>query len=119
MSGKWQQRIKGLAQNLTFKSSCELCSRQAISSWREIPEGQWQLRALGKAYAGVAPAHIFHYAGTDSLRIGSYQTKVARYGNDIDMAIFPVFAACEPTELAKPQLGNATLVNARPAWAAG
>jgi hypothetical protein len=67
----------------------------------------------GKAYAGVAPAHIFHYAGTDQLRIGNQQTKVARYGNGIDLAIFPVFAACEPTVLDRPKLGNAKLVNAR------
>jgi hypothetical protein len=67
----------------------------------------------GKAYAGVAPAHIFHYAGTDALRIGSQQTKVIRYGAGIDMAIFPVFSSCEPTDLGKPQLGDAELVNAR------
>ena len=67
----------------------------------------------GKAYAGVAPAHIFHYAGTDSLRLGSQQTKVIRYGAGIDMAIFPVFSSCEPTDLGKPQLGDAELVNAR------
>ena len=65
------------------------------------------------AYAGVTPAHIFHYAGTETLRIGSQQTKVARYGNGIDMAIFPVFAPCEPTDLGKPKLGDAELVNAR------
>lgn len=29
------------------------------------------------------------------------------------MAIFPVFAECEPTDLGKPRLGNAELVNAR------
>lgn len=67
----------------------------------------------GKAYAGVAPAHIFHYAGTDSLRLGSQQTKVIRYGAGIDMAIFPVFSVCEPTDLCKPHLGDAELVNAR------
>ena len=52
----------------------------------------------GKACAGVAPAHIFHYAKTESLKIGNQQTKVARFGIGIDTAIFPVFAACEPTE---------------------
>ncbi|MDD1740256.1 MAG: hypothetical protein LUQ30_05475 [Methanothrix sp.] len=26
------------------------------------------------AYAGVAPAHIFHYSGTDSLRVGDQST---------------------------------------------
>ena len=29
------------------------------------------------------------------------------------MAIFPVFAPCEPTDLGKPKLGDAELVNAR------
>jgi hypothetical protein len=67
----------------------------------------------GKAYAGVAPAHIFHYAKTESLRIGNQQTKVARFGSGLDMAIFPIFAACETTDLGKPTLGNAELVNAR------
>src|SRR5512136_75851 len=67
----------------------------------------------GKAFAGVAPAHIFHYAGTQHLRIGGQQTKVARFGSGVDMAIFPVFAACEPTDLGQPKLGNAELVNAR------
>jgi hypothetical protein len=67
----------------------------------------------GKAYAGVAPAHIFHYARTNSLRIGSQKTKVARFGDGVDMALFPVFCACEPTKLDKPELGNAMLINAR------
>jgi hypothetical protein len=67
----------------------------------------------GKAFAGVVPAHIFHYAGTQHLRIGGQQTKVARFGNGIDMAIFPIFAACQPTDLGQPKLGNAMLVNAR------
>ena len=48
----------------------------------------------GKAFAGVAPAHIFYYAKTESLWIGNQQTKVARFGSGLDMAIFPVFAAC-------------------------
>lgn len=67
----------------------------------------------GKAYAGVAPAHIFHHAKTEFLRIGNQTTKVARFGDGLDMAIFPIFGICEPTLLAKPQLGNAMLVNAR------
>ncbi len=67
----------------------------------------------GKAYAGVAPAHIFHYAGTEFLRIGNQQTKVAHFAIGVDLAMFPVFSACKPTELGKPELGNAMLINAR------
>lgn len=67
----------------------------------------------GKAYAGVAPAHVFHYAGTELLRIGNQQTKVAHFASGADLALFPVLCACEPTQLGKPELGNAMLVNAR------
>jgi hypothetical protein len=67
----------------------------------------------GKAYAGVTPGHIFHCSGTDHLRIGSQNTKVARYSSEADIAVFPVFSPCEPTVLAKPRLGDAELVNAR------
>lgn len=67
----------------------------------------------GKAYAGVAPAHVFHYAGTEFLRIGNQQTKVAHFVSGADIAVFPVFSACEPTQLGKPELGSAMLVNAR------
>jgi hypothetical protein len=67
----------------------------------------------GKAYAGVAPAHIFQYSGTEFLRIGNQQTKVAHYAAGLDLVLFPVFCACEPTLLGRPMLGNATLVNAR------
>lgn len=67
----------------------------------------------GKAYAGAAPAHVFHYSGTDVLRIGNQQTKVAHFAGDIDLALFPVMTACEPTHLEKPHFGDAMLVNAR------
>ncbi len=67
----------------------------------------------GNTYAGVAPAHIFHYAGTESLRIGNQQTKVAHFSSDADLALFPVLSACKPTELGKPKFGDAALVNAR------
>jgi hypothetical protein len=67
----------------------------------------------GKAYAGVAPAHVFHCSGTEFLRIGGQKTKVAHFGTGVDIAVFPVFCACEPTDLGKPMLGNAVLVNAR------
>lgn len=64
------------------------------------------------AFAGVAPAHIFHYSGTDTLRIGNRNCKVAFIPGDADLAFFPILAACKPTELAKPRLGEATLENA-------
>lgn len=54
------------------------------------------------AYAGIAPAHIFHYAGTDFLRVGKQSCKVAFIPGDADLAFFPIPAACEPTKLGKP-----------------
>ena len=65
------------------------------------------------SYAGVAPAHIFHAAGTLSLRLGPLSCKVAYIPNDADLAFFPIMGACKPTELAKPMLGDAKLFNAR------
>jgi hypothetical protein len=62
-------------------------------------------------YAGVAPAHIFLIAGTDRLRIGNQNPRVTYMPEDADLAFFPLLAACKPTELAKPRLGNATLEN--------
>jgi hypothetical protein len=64
-----------------------------------------------RGHAGVAPAHVFRYAGTDQLRIGGQKTKVAYVPPDADLAFFPV-SACQPTELGKPRLGDAILVNA-------
>lgn len=64
------------------------------------------------AFAGVAPAHIFHYSGTDALRIGNQGSRVAFIPGDADLAFFPILAACKPTELAKPRLGEAVLENA-------
>ena len=64
------------------------------------------------AYAGVAPAHIFHYAGTDSLRVGNLACKVAFIPGDADLAFFPLLAAAEPTAMGKPRLGEVALENA-------
>lgn len=64
------------------------------------------------AYAGVAPAHIFHYSGTDSLRVGNQNCRIAFIPGDADLAFFPIVAACKPTELGKPRLGEVTLENA-------
>ena len=63
--------------------------------------------------AGVAPAHIFQAAGTEHLRVGGIACKVSYIPNDADLAFFPVIGACQPTELGKPHLGNAMLVNAQ------
>jgi hypothetical protein len=64
-------------------------------------------------YAGVAPSHIFRYSGTPLLSIGRQKTKVAHFSTDADLAIFPVFCLCQLTELGKPKLGNAMLLNSR------
>ena len=64
------------------------------------------------AYAGIAPAHIFHYSGTDSLRVGNQNCRIAFIPGDADLAFFPILAACNPTELGKPHLGEVTLENA-------
>jgi hypothetical protein len=64
------------------------------------------------AYAGVAPAHIFHYSGTTALRVGNHNCKVAHMPGDADLAFFPILAACQPTALGKPRLGDVTLENA-------
>jgi hypothetical protein len=66
----------------------------------------------GKGFAGVAPGHIFHYAGTDRLSIGGQKAKVVYMPGDADLAFFPLLAAVKPTELAKPKLGGAVLENA-------
>jgi hypothetical protein len=64
------------------------------------------------AYAGVAPAHIFQHARTYSLRIGGLRCKVAYIPTEADLAFFPIIGACQPTEMAKPRPGPATLSNA-------
>lgn len=64
------------------------------------------------AYAGVAPAHIFHYSGTDSLRADNRDFRIAFIPGDADLAFFPIKAACEPTDLSKPHLGEVSLKNA-------
>jgi hypothetical protein len=64
------------------------------------------------AYAGVAPAHIFQLAGTRSLRVAGLRCKVAYMAAEADLAFFPVIGACQPTEMAKPRSGPATLFNA-------
>ncbi|MGV8174845.1 MAG: hypothetical protein ACP5OU_04010 [Methanothrix sp.] len=63
-------------------------------------------------YAGVAPAHIFHAAGTLNLRVGPISCKVAYIPNDADLAFFPIMGECRPTELGKPMLGEAEIFNA-------
>jgi hypothetical protein len=64
-----------------------------------------------KGYAGVCPAHIFHYGGTDTLRVGSQKARVAHFSVDADLALFPIIGTCKPTELAKPRFGDAILEN--------
>jgi hypothetical protein len=64
------------------------------------------------AYAGVAPAHIFHYSGTNSLLVGNQNCKIAFIPGDADLAFFPIMVACKPTELGKPHLGEVALENA-------
>ncbi|VVB72441.1 Uncharacterised protein [uncultured archaeon] len=63
--------------------------------------------------AGVAPAHIFHAAGTRNLRVGGLACKVAYIPSDADLAFFPILGACQLTELAAPKLGDAELKNAQ------
>jgi len=41
---------------------------------------------------GVAPAHIFHAAGTHNLRAGGQASKVAYMPSDADLAFFPIIA---------------------------
>jgi len=65
------------------------------------------------AYAGVAPAHIFQAAGTHNLCVGGLACKVAYLPGDADLAFFPISGACKPTDLAKPRLGEAEIINAR------
>ncbi len=65
----------------------------------------------GKGLAGVVPGHIFHYSGTDILTIGAQRAKVIYMPGDADLAFFPLMAAAKPTELAKPNLGEAVLEN--------
>ena len=65
------------------------------------------------AFAGVAPAHIFHAAGTHDLRVGGLACTVAYIPGDADLAFFPIPGACRPTLLAKPRLGEAELKNSQ------
>ena len=65
------------------------------------------------AFAGVAPAHIFHAAGTHNLRVGGLACTVAYMPNDADLAFFPIPGACRPTDLGKPRLGEAELKNSQ------
>ncbi len=65
------------------------------------------------AYAGVAPAHIFHAAGTHNLRVGGLACKVAYIPSDADLAFFPILGACKTTDLGKPRLGEAELKNSQ------
>ncbi len=62
-------------------------------------------------YIGVAPAHIFRYAGTDELRIRGHLTRVLHFCPDADLAFFLVLAPCEETPLGRPRLGEAELIN--------
>ena len=64
------------------------------------------------AYAGVAPAHIFHYSGTETLWVGKQKFRIAFIPGDADLAFFPIMTDCKPTELGKPHLGEACLENA-------
>lgn len=66
-----------------------------------------------RAYAGVAPAHIFHAAGTHRLRVGGLLCQVAYMPNDADLAFFHIPGACQPTDLERAQLGEALLCNSR------
>ena len=63
--------------------------------------------------AGVAPAHIFHAAGTHNLRLGGHSCKVAYIPSDADLAFFPILGACQPTMLGKPKLGDALISNSQ------
>ncbi|MHB8117917.1 MAG: hypothetical protein ACYDHX_04195 [Methanothrix sp.] len=65
------------------------------------------------AFAGVAPAHIFHAAGTHNLRVGGLACTVAYIPNDADLAFFPIIGACRATDLGKPHLGEAELKNSQ------
>ena len=65
------------------------------------------------AFAGVAPAHIFHAAGTHKLRVGGLACTVAYMPSDADLAFFPIPGACRPTDLGKPRLGEAELKNSQ------
>lgn len=63
------------------------------------------------AHIGVAPAHIFRYSGTDTLRIGNQKSRILYFAPGTDLAFFPVMAACRTTAISKPCLGEASLVN--------
>jgi hypothetical protein len=63
------------------------------------------------AFAGVAPAHIFHAAGTHNLRVGGLACTVAYMPSDADLAFFPIPGACRPTDLGEPRLGEAEICN--------
>ncbi len=65
------------------------------------------------AYAGVVPAHIFQAAGTHNLRVGGLACKVVYMPGDADLAFFPIPGACQLTDLAKPRLGEAEILNDR------
>jgi len=63
--------------------------------------------------AGVAPAHIFHAAGTHDLRVGGCSCRVSYFPSDADLAFFPILGACQPTALGKPNLGDALISNSQ------
>ena len=65
------------------------------------------------SYAGVAPAHIFHAAGTKKLQVGGITCQVAYVPANADLAFFPILGACRATDLARPHLGEAEIRNAR------
>jgi hypothetical protein len=115
MNGKWQERIKGLAQKLIISDSTISAMLKAGDFFLAGNTGGVVAAFVpwGKAFAGVASAHIFHYAKTESLEIGNQQTKVARFGSGLDTAISPVFAACEPTHLGKAKAWRRRMVNDR------
>ena len=62
--------------------------------------------------AGVAPAHVFSYAGTARLRVGNQDCKVGFIPKDADIALFSIPGSCRLTELGRPRLGEVTLENA-------
>ncbi len=64
-------------------------------------------------FAGVAPAHIFHAAGTHSLRVGGLACKVSYMPSDADLAFFPIQGDCRTTLFAKPRLGEAEMKNSQ------
>jgi hypothetical protein len=64
------------------------------------------------AFAGVAPAHIFHAASTRDLRVGNLACKVAYIPSDADLAFFPYWGPASPRSSQSPRLGDVELKNA-------